>query len=102
MSQVLTSLNAVTADTAGDALSFNSLNTIYSMHYIVTVPSGGPVTVYLEGSLDGVNWFTVGSVSLGANGNDVITGGPPAMSIRARTAGLSGAQSVTALVAVVG
>jgi hypothetical protein len=99
MSQVLKSLDAVTSDADGDVLAFNSPQTKYAMHYIATVPSGS-ATVWLEGSLDGVNFFTVQNASLGSNTNAVFEGGPPALFIRARAAGLAAGRTVTAFVAV--
>lgn len=100
MSQVLLSLNSVTSDTDGDVLQFDAPQTNYGMHYIATIPSGSAIVAF-EGSLDGVNFFTVGSATLGNNANDVIVGGPPALYIRARASGLSAGRTVTALVAVV-
>jgi hypothetical protein len=100
MSQVLTSLNAATSDGAGNVLAFNSPKTTYSMHYIATIPSG-MATVWLEGSLDGTNYFSVQTASFGADANAVFLGGPPALFIRARVSGLSAGRTVTALVAVV-
>ena len=100
MSQVLLSLNAVTSDADGDVLAFNSPKTVYSMQYIATIPSGS-ATVYLEASLDGVNFFSVQNAVLGANAIGSLLGGHPAMFIRARVAGLASGRTMTAFVAVV-
>lgn len=100
MAQVLLSLNAVTSDAIGDVLAFNSPKTKYSMHYIATIPSG-LATVWLEGSLDGVNFFSVQTAALTNHANAVFEGGPPALFIRARVTGLASGRTMTALVAVV-
>jgi len=100
MAQVLVSLNAVTSDTDGDVLAFNSPKNVYSMQYIATIPSGS-ANVYLEASLDGVNFFIVQNVTLGANVIASVSGSQPALFIRARAAGLASGRAVTALVAVV-
>lgn len=101
MAQVLISLNAVTSDANGDVLAFNSPKTVYSMQYNATIPSGS-ATVYLEASLDGVNFFSVQNAVLGSNAIGYLSAtSPPALFIRARAAGLASGRTITALVAVV-
>lgn len=99
MAQVLLSLNAVTADTDGDVLAFNSPKTVYSMQYIATIPSGS-ATVHLEASLDGVNFASIQNVALSADKIGFLSGGSAALFIRARVTGLASGRTMTALVAV--
>lgn len=99
MAQILKSLDAVTSDATGDVLSFNTPKSVYSMHYIATIPSGS-ANLYLEGSLDGVNYFTVQNITLSDNANTCIVGGFPALFIRARVSGLTSGRTVTALLCV--
>lgn len=57
MSLVLTSLNAVTTPGVGNVISFDKPRLV-TMHSILSV---GNCVLTLEGSLDGVNYTTVGS-----------------------------------------
>lgn len=100
MTQVLTSLNAVTSDANGDVLSFNTPKFRYSLEYIATIPSGS-ASIFLEGSLDGINFATTDSISLANNAIGFLqSGGTPVLFIRARVSGLASGRTMTALVAV--
>lgn len=102
MSSVIKTLDAVTTDANGDAISFNSPKTEYSIQYIATGFSSGSATLYLEASLDGSNFFAIDNRSITANGTSWLqSSGTPAMFVRARVAGLSGGKTITAYVAVV-
>jgi hypothetical protein len=102
MSFVLKSLDAVTSDAAGDALALNSPTSEYSLqvNFAGTISGTGP-SLYLEGSLDGVNFFRVGFMNGQTSGSAYVVNATGALAafVRAEVTGLSGGGTVTAYVA---
>jgi len=102
MSFVLLSLNAVSSDADGEALALNSPTSEYSLQvsFAGTISGTGP-TLYLEGSLDGVNFFRVGFMNGQTSGSAFVVNSTEALAtfVRAVVSGLSGGGTVTAYVA---
>lgn len=102
MALVLKSLNAATADMNGDALELNEPTARYSAQYTVASVSG-TVHIHLEGSLDGVNFFSQSNQVLSGLGTFTLdANGPLAVFIRARLEVGGGSANVTAYVAAKG
>jgi hypothetical protein len=86
------SLNAVTVTGAGSALMFDEPKASHTM-FVLTTGSPSTVTVFLEGTPDGVNWFEISSITntsllnIGANW--------PLAGVRANLTVLSGGSSPT-------
>lgn len=102
MSFVQLSLDAVSSDAAGEVLSLNIPTTDYSMqvNFAGSINLSG-FSVYLEGSLDGVNFFQAAFLTGQTSGVGlaVNTNGALAQFIRARAFNLTGGGTVTAYVA---
>lgn len=102
MSFVFKSLDAITSDASGDALELNAPTTEYSLqvNFDGTINGSGP-TVYLEGSLDGVNFFHAGSMTGQTSSSNFVVNSTGALAtfLRANVTGLSGGGTVTAYVA---
>ena len=101
MSLSATSLNAVTSPGAGSAMSFDKPRGPISMQVSTTgSPSG--LTVYLEGSLDGVNYNTIATVTGTGSSQEFVSATGPVLFARANLQTLSGGVSptCTAVIAV--
>jgi len=82
------SLNAVTATGPGAALAFDEPKSSISMH-VTSTGSPSTITVALEYSIDGINWFLARVVSA-TSGTTVNDGYGPALFARANLTALSG------------
>lgn len=114
MAQVLpfASLSAVSAVGAGSSADLNGVSDEFTMY--VTSTGSPTYLVHLEGSHDGVNWFTVATSSSANPVSTVVSGGQQAGSspvasymhlaryVRANLISLSGGSSptITATIAV--
>ena len=99
LNPVISSLNAVVADTVGDVLAFKNPKIKYYLQYMATIPSG-QANLFFEASLDGANFFIISNVVLSADGFTTLNGGPPALFVRARVTGLANGRTVSASIVI--
>ena len=100
MSLVTTSLNAATTGGPGAVAAFDTPKNIVGMTAVQSDTSGDDATVTLEGSLDGVNFFEIGSVATSGQAVSVVYSSSFLVAyLRANLRGYSGSVSVTASVA---
>lgn len=100
-------LNAATADGNGTAIDYTTSRRTFGMQYILAGDvnfTGG--TVNLQGSLDGTNYFTIATLTIGtdASGKIVFAVDKPARYVRVNAASLAGGTNptVSAYVVAVG
>ena len=99
MPLVKTSLNAVTADAIGSVLSFDTPRSFCGAQVVVSGASASG-SVSIEGSLNGTDFFTIGSAAIAPDNTMFIQGsGMVVLHLRARLGGFSGSATVTAIVA---
>ncbi len=88
------SLDAATATGAGFAIMFDEPKANYSL-FASWTGSPSSVTIHVEGTIDGDNWFNVDQVSTSAT-PQILKGGPfPVIGLRANLTALSGGTSPT-------
>jgi hypothetical protein len=99
MSQ-FSSLSAATATGAGASTAVSRPEAGYGLQVGYTGFSA--VVVNLEGTVDGVNWFTLAAWTKGTQSdNDIVfVTGKPVVAVRANAATLTGSGTVTATIAV--
>jgi len=92
----VTALNAVTTATASNPITMVPIRRCCGVQ-VVHTGSPSTVTLTLEGSLDGVNWFTLATWSSGSlsSGAIVWAADKPVSQVRANLGTLSGGTSPT-------
>lgn len=96
--QGIASLNAATTAVAGTVLDGGSA---HGVHAVQVVGGGATWTVVLEGTLDGTNWFTLGTIdNTNTSGGYLAVADRPCIQIRARTT-VAPAAALTARIASV-